>query len=364
MSSLTPIAIIGAGPAGLIAAETLAQAGQSVVVYDRMRSPARKLLMAGRGGLNLTHSEDVLDLINRYGAAAKWMAPLIEAFPPSALRQWCEGLGQATFVGTSGRVFPQGLKTSPLLRAWLWRLDGLGVRQQMRWRWTGWDGAGRLLFVNPEGGCHSILPPATVLALGGASWPRLGSDGGWVEPLTRQGVAVTPLQPANCGFEVPWSDFFRQKFAGTPLKPVAVSFGGVRIQGELMITARGLEGGPIYAQSGPLRNAIAAAGHATVTLDLRPGLSQPELARRLSAARGAVAFELSAQGWGALAIGGGAAARGRGKQPKCRAYQSSAPVPDSRSADRTGDIHGRRRRPGRTRRAIDALVPSRRFCRG
>ncbi len=306
MSSPSQIVIIGAGPAGLRAAELLAGAGQAVTIYDHLRSPARKLLMAGRGGLNLTHSEELHTFIGRYGAAAGWMAPLIEAFPPSALRQWCAGLGQATFVGSSGRVFPEGLKASPVLRAWLRRLDGLGVRFALRRRWTGWDDAGRLTFTTEDGLVDTIAPEATLLALGGASWPRLGSDGGWVDILAGQGVAVTPLAPANCGFEVPWSEHFRQKFAGTPLKPVSVSFGGARIQGELMITARGLEGGPVYALSAPLREAIAATGGATLTLDLRPGLSQTELAKRLSVPRGSQSLSSylrKAGGLSPLAVG-------------------------------------------------------------
>ncbi len=273
-----------------MAAERLAGAGREVTVYDHLRSPARKLLMAGRGGLNLTHGEELEAFIGRYGAAAEWMEPAIRAFPPQALREWCEGLGQATFVGSSGRVFPVGLKASPLLRAWLRRLDGLGVRFALRRRWTGWDDCGRLAFAGPGGDTETAVVAATVLALGGASWPRLGSDGGWAEILAGRGVAVRPLRPANCGFVVPWSEHFATRFAGMPVKPVTVSFGGARLQGEIIITARGLEGGPVYALSPSLREAIAAGGSATLTLDLRPGLSADQLAARLRAPRGSQSF--------------------------------------------------------------------------
>ena len=280
------VAIIGAGPAGLMAAEVLAAAGVAVTVYDHLRTPARKLLMAGRGGLNLTHSEGFDSFVTRYGAAAEHLRPALTAFPPVALRAWCEGLGQPTFVGSSGRVFPVGLKAAPLLRAWLRQLDGLGVAFRFRRRWQGWDDTGRLLFATTDGGVETAAPAATILALGGASWPRLGSDGGWVDILAKRGVTVTPLRPANCGFEVPWSAGFGERFAGTPLKPVTVSFAGRRLQGELMVTARGLEGGPIYALGPDLRAAIDGAGGATLLLDLRPGLSLDDLTRRLAAPRG------------------------------------------------------------------------------
>src|SRR5512138_288427 len=200
------IAVIGAGPAGLMAAEVLAQGG--VTVYDAMPSAGRKFLMAGRGGLNLTHSEPLFDFLARYREARPHLEAAIEAFPPQALRDWCEALGQETFVGSSGRVFPKGFKASPLLRAWLRRLDAGGVRFAFRHRWTGWDGEGRLLFRTPDG-IAAVADDATVLALGGASWPRLGSDGGWVEILAAKGVAISSLRPANSGFTVAWSDIFR-----------------------------------------------------------------------------------------------------------------------------------------------------------
>ena len=276
------VAIIGAGPAGLMAAEVLAQGGAKVTVYDAMPSAGRKFLMAGRGGLNLTHSEPLPDFLRRYGMAQPHLAPAIEAFPPDALRAWSEALGHPTFVGSSGRVFPQAFKASPLLRAWLRRLDALGVQFALRHRWTGWNGDGRLLFQTTDGE-RVVDARATVLALGGASWPRLGSDGGWVETLHARGVAVAPLRPANCGFTVAWSDVFRDRFEGQPLKGIALSFGSHSVRGEAMITRKGIEGGAIYALSAPLRDAVLAAGAATLHVALRPDISADELSARLSA---------------------------------------------------------------------------------
>ncbi len=271
------IAIIGGGPAGLMAAEQLAKAGLSVTVYDHKPSLARKFLMAGRGGLNLTHSEPLENFMQRYGTAADFLKPIIDAFPPSVLREWCEGLGQATFVGSSGRVFPKAMKASPLLRAWLTRLENLGVKFVLRQRWLGWDDAGDLLFENAVGGQEKVRVAAAVLALGGASWPQLGSDGSWVNILQQQGVAITPLQPANCGFVVNWSDIFKQRFAGQPLKPVTLAFNGVTRQGELMISEKGIEGGLIYAFSAAIREAINWQGRAEIVLDLKPNLVVEQL---------------------------------------------------------------------------------------
>ena len=250
-------AVIGAGPAGLMAAETLAHGGAAVTVYDAMPSAGRKFLMAGRGGLNLTHSEPLAAFLTRYREAEPHLAAAIKAFPPERLRAWCEALGQATFVGSSGRLFPKTLKASPLLRAWLRKLDAMGVSFSMRHRWIGWDDSGRLLFQTPAGE-SAVEARATVLALGGASWPRLGSNGGWVETLRGKGVNVSPLKPANCGFAVSWSDIFRERFEGGPLKGIALSFAGRSVRGEAVVTRAGIEGGAVYALSAELREAILA----------------------------------------------------------------------------------------------------------
>ena len=274
------VAVIGAGPAGLMAAEVLVQGGAQVTVYDRMPSAGRKLLMAGRGGLNLTHGEPLEPFLTRY-TAPDALRDAIRAFPPDALRAWSEALGQETFVGSSGRVFPRAMKASPLLRAWLRRLDAAGVRFALRHHFVGWDG-GRLSFETPDGAI-TVEADATVLALGGASWPRLGSDGGWADILTRAGVAIAPLRPSNCGFLVAWSDLFR-RFAGQPLKRIALSFGGHTARGEAIVTEAGLEGGAIYALSAPLREAIATRGEARLTIALRPDIN--DLERRLAVSRG------------------------------------------------------------------------------
>ncbi len=280
--SARTVAIIGAGPAGLMAAEVIAAAGPQaprVRVFERMPSVARKLLMAGRGGLNITHSEALPAFLARYGAAAGWLAPHLEKFPPAALRDWCDGLGQATFVGSSGRVFPEAMKASPLLRAWLARLNDLGVEIVTRAEWLGWDTAGALRFAD---GRHEHAD-ATLLALGGASWPRLGSDGGWCAHLA--GVSIVPLRPANCGFRVAWSEIFRSKHAGTPLKRIAVPFDGQVRRGEAVITQHGIEGGAIYALSAVLREAIARDGAAMLRLDLRPDMERAAVAKLLAEPR-------------------------------------------------------------------------------
>jgi uncharacterized flavoprotein (TIGR03862 family) len=277
------IAVIGGGPAGLAAAEVLAQAGLAVTVYDRMPSLGRKFLMAGRGGLNLTHSEPLSAFQARYHPAETRLAGAVEAFPPDALRAWCEDLGEPTFVGSSGRVFPRSFKASPLLRAWAARLDGLGVRVRTRHRFTGWEGD-RLAFATPEGR-STVSARATLLALGGASWSRLGSDGAWVPLLREAGVPVSPLAPANGGFAVAWSDFFRGRFAGQPLKRIAVTIGESRVRGEAVVTTEGIEGGAIYAASRLIREAIASRGEAVIAVDLRPDLTEAALAGRLAAAR-------------------------------------------------------------------------------
>jgi predicted Rossmann fold flavoprotein len=266
------VTIIGAGPAGLMAAEVLAQGGVGVTVYDAMPSAGRKFLMAGRGGLNLTHSEALPEFLTRYGVAAPQLATAIEAFPPENLRAWSEALGQPTFIGSSGRIFPTAFKASPLLRAWLRRLDAMGVQLALRHRWTGWNDDGRLLFQTPAGK-RLVDARATVLALGGASWPRLGSNGAWVETLAATGVAISRLRPANCGFTVAWSEIFRDRFEGQPLKGIALSFGSHTVRGEAVITRTGLEGGAIYALSARLREAISSSGQATLRVALRPDLA-------------------------------------------------------------------------------------------
>jgi hypothetical protein len=279
------VAVIGGGPAGLMAAEVLARGGATVTVYDRMPSVGRKFLLAGRGGLNLTHSEELERFLGRYGAAEAPLRQAIEAFSPADLIAWCEGLGQATFVGSSGRVFPKAMKTSPLLRAWLERLRAVGVSFKLRHLWRGWDNEGQLLFDGPQGPV-AIKPDATILTLGGASWPRLGSDGGWAGALTGAGIAVAELRPTNCGFIANWSDVFKGRFAGQPLKRIELSFGDAKARGEAIITATGLEGGGVYALSPLLREAIAEEGEATLHIDLRPDTTLAELDQRLSAPRG------------------------------------------------------------------------------
>ncbi|MDF2116765.1 TIGR03862 family flavoprotein [Roseiarcaceae bacterium H3SJ34-1] len=277
--------VIGGGPAGLMAAEILARNHLNVTVYDRMPSLARKFLLAGRGGLNLTHSEPLERFMQAYGAAAEHLRPFIEAFPPQALRAWSEDLGVPTFVGSSGRVFPKSFKASPLLRAWLRRLESLGARVQYRHRFDGFDAQGRALFTNGTGEQIIVAADATVLALGGASWPRLGSDGGWRQTLAAAGMTIAPLRPSNCGFEIDWSPQL-QRFAGAPLKNVALSFGPRTVRGEAMIAGYGLEGGSVYALSGPLRDAIAQDGSATLHVDLRPDVSAEALTSKLAADRG------------------------------------------------------------------------------
>ena len=276
------VVIVGAGPAGLMAAETLARGGAQVVVHERMPSPARRLLMAGRGGLNLTHSEGLTEMIARYGDRSGTLAPLLEAFPPQALRDWAEGLGQDTFVGSSGRVFPRRLKASPLVRAWLARLDGLGVELRLRSTWTGWDGEGRPTFRQAGAEAAPEAADALLLSMGGASWPRLGADGTWVATLAAAGVASVPLRPANCGFVADFSPAFPGDHAGRPLKGVEVRFAGRAVRGEVMLTRQGIEGGAIYALSAALRDAVEARGEAIVEIDLRPGRSPADLVARLA----------------------------------------------------------------------------------
>ncbi|MFZ1427008.1 MAG: TIGR03862 family flavoprotein [Geminicoccaceae bacterium] len=276
------VAVVGAGPAGLMAAETLSASGFQVTLYERMPRVGRKLLLAGRGGLNLTHAEERAPFLSRYGSAEDRLTPIIDGFPAASLRAWAHGLGQDTFVGSSGRIFPVALKASPLLRAWLAHLGGQGVQLRTMHEWVGWDGDGRLIFRLPDGSSGVVAPAATVLALGGASWPRLGADGSWVSPVAATGIEVTPLRPSNCGFTVAWSHSFRSRFAGQPLKKVTLNFHGRTVPGEVMVTEYGIEGGVVYALSARLRDAIAATGPATVYVDLRPDMPTARLAARLA----------------------------------------------------------------------------------
>ena len=295
MSNRPPphVAIIGGGPAGLAAAEVLVAAGAQVELFDAMPSVGRKFLLAGRGGLNLTHGEPLEPFLSRYGAARARLEPIVRAFDPQALRDWAQGLGIGTFVGTSGRVFPTDLKAAPLLRAWLHRLRAAGLVLHARHRWLGWsqdDGA--LRFSTPAGEVRHRAD-ATVLALGGASWARLGSDGAWVPTLQAGGVQVNPLQPSNCGFDLKggWSDYLRQRFAGQPVKPVVARFRfddgqDMRQPGEFVLTDTGIEGSLVYAFSAPLREAIARHGQATLTLDLLPARSAEQVRTELMRPRG------------------------------------------------------------------------------
>lgn len=289
-SSHMRVAVIGGGPAGLMAAEVLSQAGIKVHLYDAMPSVGRKFLLAGVGGMNITHAEPLDAFRTRYGDRVAEVSGWLDAFSPEDLRRWVHDLGIATFIGSSGRVFPADMKAAPLLRAWLRRLREAGVEIHVRHRWQGWHKDGALLFSSPLGEVRR-KPDALILALGGGSWPRLGSDGRWLPLLRHQGVDVAPLEASNCGFNVPWSAVFRDKFAGQALKSVVLSFTDARGQqesrkGEIMVTADGLEGSLIYACSARLRQAIQARGHATLWLDLMPDKTQLQLQQALSRPRG------------------------------------------------------------------------------
>ncbi len=268
------ISIIGAGPAGLMAAEKLAERGLSVSVYDHRPSPARKFLMAGRGGLNITHSEPLEDFMARYGDAASFLRPALENFTPQNLRDWCSELGEETFIGSSGRVFPKSFKASPLLRAWLKRLDSLGVKFHYNYEWTGQD----------------MGTDMTILAMGGASWPRLGSDAAWTKILTEQGIQINPFRPTNCGFTTNWSNVFKEKYAGTPIKPVIITHENQSVQGEIMVTQNGVEGGGIYALSRFIRDSIDKKNQTTINLDLKPDTSIDKLTKLLNKPRGRDSF--------------------------------------------------------------------------
>ncbi|KMW49169.1 TIGR03862 family flavoprotein [Ralstonia insidiosa] len=292
------VAVIGAGPAGLMAAEVLSNQGVRVEVFDAMPSAGRKFLLAGIGGMNITHSEPLDAFLGRYRARREQLAPIVDRLNPDALRAWIHGLGIDTFVGSSGRVFPTEMKAAPLLRAWLHRLRQAGVQLQMRHRWVGWGApsdaghAQTLRFDTPDGE-RVVQADAVVLATGGGSWPRLGSDGAWVPHLEARGVQVLPLKPANCGFDADWSPHFQERFAGQPVKSVGIGLpsgddGALQFrQGEFMVTQTGVEGSLVYALSAPIRDALAAAGEATIWLDLAPGWSAQRVHDELMRPRGA-----------------------------------------------------------------------------
>jgi uncharacterized flavoprotein (TIGR03862 family) len=290
-------AIIGGGPAGLMAAEVLIQHGVKADIYDSMPSLGRKFLMAGRGGLNLTHSEPFEQFVSRYGSRRGKIEPMLKSFGPDELREWADGLGVETFVGTSGRVFPKEMKSSPLLRAWLKRLVEAGVNFRLRHKWIGFinsaqcgvpaaeDGGLSVGFETPEGE-KAVHADAVLLALGGGSWAKLGSDGAWVKWLEQAGVQVEALKPSNCGFDVAWSPHFRERFEGQPLKSVVLSFGSFRQQGEFIVTKDGVQGSLVYAASALIRDEIEARGKAVITLDMSPDRSHEWLIEKLSKPRG------------------------------------------------------------------------------
>jgi uncharacterized flavoprotein (TIGR03862 family) len=294
------VAVIGGGPAGLMAAEALAQSGVQVDVYDAMPSVGRKFLMAGKGGMNITHSEPLEPFLGRYGARREQIAPLLDVFGPDALRAWLQELGVETFVGSSGRVFPSDMKAAPMLRAWLHRLREAGVQFHMRHKWSGWDSdtgdtvgdvaTHTLRFATPDGE-QTVTCDAVVFALGGASWPRLGSDAAWVPLMAARQVPVAALRPANCGFDADWSPYLRERFAGQPIKPVAISLTDVdnkvhNRQGEILLTETGLEGSLIYALSAAIRERILADGDVTIALDLAPGLTLERVVAEVTRPRG------------------------------------------------------------------------------
>lgn len=284
------VAIIGGGPAGLMAAETLGQSGVHIDLYDAMPSVGRKFLMAGKGGMNITHAAPIEQFLSCYGARSSQIKPLLDIFSPAAVREWVHDLGMKTFVGTSGRVFPSDMKAAPLLRAWLQRLRRTGVNFHMRHKWNGWNENGELLFTTPQG-VHTTNADAVILALGGGSWAQLGSDGTWVSILEKCNIPVEPLRPSNCGFDVGWSEHFKSRFTGHPIKSVTVTFVNAagdfqQQQGDLMVTTTGVEGSPIYALSPHLRDEIAATGTAIIYLDLMPGKDLACIVSEISYPRG------------------------------------------------------------------------------
>ncbi len=285
LQGIEQVAIIGGGPAGLMAAEILCARGAHVDLYDAMPSLGRKFLMAGKSGLNLTHAEPFEPFIRRFGDSQTSLTPALEAFTPDAIRAWADRFGVETFIGTSGRVFPKGMKAAPLLRAWLRQLRANGLHVHVRHKWTGWDAEGALNFQTPAGNVQA-KPAVTILALGGASWPTLGSDGAWVAYLEKQGIKTVPLKAANCGFDADWSDHMRTHVAGQPLKGVTLRYAGQQAHGDCMVTDTGLEGGPVYTLSGVLRDAVEREGRAMLAVDLVPDIDETALIERLSKPRG------------------------------------------------------------------------------
>jgi len=283
------IAIIGAGPAGLMAAETLIDQGHKPVLFDAMPTPARKFLMAGKSGLNLSHNEPIENFITRYGKHTKEIEPAVHDFPPSAVQAWADGLGAHTFVGSSGRIFPKAMKASPLLRAWLQRIFEGGVTLNTLHKWTGWDTEGCLTFCTREQKLR-IKAKATILALGGTSWPKLGSDGTWQSFLTKHGLKIAPFSPSNCGFLVDWSPYFKDRFAGEPIKGALLSAGKTQTKGDFVISQYGVEGSAIYSLSAPLRDFITINGSATLTIDLTPDRTHEQITKLLSKPRGKKSF--------------------------------------------------------------------------
>ncbi|WP_454851940.1 TIGR03862 family flavoprotein [Rhizobium binxianense] len=282
------IAIIGGGPAGLAAAEVLSLSGHAVTVYDAMPTFGRKFLLAGKSGLNITHSENYARFATRFGAASGRLGPALDAFTPEDIRNWAAGLGTETFVGSSGRVFPTAMKASPLLRAWLGRLEKQGVTLLTRHKWVGFSDDG-YVFETSEG-LLTVHSDATLLALGGASWPRLGSDAAWVPRLAESGVEIAPLLPANCGFDVAWSEFLRERFAGEPVKSVTATSGAGTYPGEFVITGNGIEGSLVYAHAASLRDRLLKDGRASLMLDLAPARTAERLTRDLARQGGKTSF--------------------------------------------------------------------------
>jgi uncharacterized flavoprotein (TIGR03862 family) len=275
------VIIVGGGPAGLMSTQIIASAGHQVKIYDAMPSFGRKFLLAGRGGLNLTHSQSFEKFIKNYFENQDWLEPCIKEFDANNLQNWCHELGQETFVGSSGRVFPKSMKTSPLLRNWLKKLDNLGVKFYPNHQWQGFDNQD-LIFKNRENNLIHEQADATLLALGGASWPQLGSNGKWVDILSNYDIKIAKLEPSNCGFIVNWSDYFSQKFAGAPLKSIALTHNNITHKGEFVITKNGIEGNAVYALSSYLRETIKKEGKAILYLDLRPEMSLENLAKKLA----------------------------------------------------------------------------------